>query len=65
MASGNVTISAAYDAATAQIIEVKAGNTTDVKLNAPVVARFVNVTIEGSYSGDGPGGTIAEFAALG
>lgn len=64
VASGNVTISSAYNATEAVIVAVTVGNTTDVSLTQPVQARYINMTIEGSFLADGKGGTIAEFAAI-
>lgn len=64
VASQNITISAPFDAATAEVVSLKPGNTTDIRLSQGVQARFVNVTIEGSYLADGQGATIAEFAAM-
>ncbi|ORY91787.1 glycoside hydrolase family 65 protein [Leucosporidium creatinivorum] len=64
VASQNVTISAPFDAATAEVVAVAAGNLTDIRLPQGVRARYVNVTIEGSFMGDGKGATIAEFAAM-
>ena len=64
LAAGNVTISDPYDAATANDVVLRIGNLTDVTLEARVEARYVRLTIEGSFLGDARGGTVAEFAVL-
>ncbi|KAG8988480.1 alpha,alpha-trehalase ath1 [Tulasnella sp. JGI-2019a] len=61
IASGNVTLSAPTVPDT---ITVNVGNVTDVKLASSVKARYVNVTITGSFAADGRGGTVAEFAVI-
>ncbi|GAA5820821.1 hypothetical protein JCM3770_000353 [Rhodotorula araucariae] len=65
VASGNVTLSAPYDLAQSLIVQVDLGNLTDVPLAAPVTARYVQLTIEGSYATKGYGGTVGEFAVIG
>lgn len=62
--SSNVTISSPFDAATAAIVRVPVGNTTDVPLNSTVSARYVNFTMSGASFGDGVGATVAEFAVI-
>ncbi|GAA6008844.1 hypothetical protein JCM11491_003805 [Sporobolomyces phaffii] len=63
--SASIDVSAPYDAATANAVAIHVGNLTDVRLNATVVARYVNLTIEGSREdGSTRGGTVAEFALL-
>ncbi|KAL8276477.1 hypothetical protein RQP46_011127 [Phenoliferia psychrophenolica] len=68
LAMGNVSISAAFNAATANDVVVRIGNLTDVTLDASIGGgggvRFVNLTVVGSFLGDGRGGTVAEFAVL-
>jgi hypothetical protein len=64
ISTGNVSISAPYSAATANEVAVKVGNLTDVTLEECTSARFVNLTIAGSFFADGKGGTVAEFAIL-
>jgi hypothetical protein len=64
IASGNVDISAPYNATNAVAVSVKVGNLTDVTLNKAVTARYLTISITGSYLGDGKGATLAEFAAL-
>lgn len=64
ISSGNVSISAPYSAATANEVAVKVGNLTDITLQSSFSARFVNLTIMGSFAADGEGGTVAEFAIV-
>lgn len=64
LVSGNVDISAPYDASNAVSVSIKVGNLTDVQLSQPVVAQYLTVSITGSYLGDGKGATLAEFAVL-
>jgi trehalose/maltose hydrolase-like predicted phosphorylase len=64
ISAGNVSISAPYSAATANEVAIKVGNLTDVTLPSSVSARFLNLTITGSFLADGNGGTVAEFAIL-
>ncbi|KAG8864784.1 alpha,alpha-trehalase ath1 [Tulasnella sp. 330] len=61
IASGNVTVSAPTVPTT---ITVNVGNVTDVTLAQSVQARYVNVTITGSFLADGRGGTVAEFVVI-
>ncbi|KAK4055789.1 alpha,alpha-trehalase ath1 [Microbotryomycetes sp. JL201] len=65
VAQQNVTISAQYSAASANQVALQLGNTTDVPLDQAVSARFVNLTIRGTYGEPGSGATVAEFAARG
>ncbi|KAM0788656.1 hypothetical protein ACM66B_002758 [Microbotryomycetes sp. NB124-2] len=65
VAQQNVTVSAQYDAATANAVTLRLGNTTDVQLDQSVSARYVNLTIRGTYGEPGSGATVAEFAARG
>jgi len=65
IANGTVSISAPYNVATAEAIELKLGNLTDVTLGARARARFVSLTIKGSFAADGRGGTLVEFAVIG
>jgi hypothetical protein len=62
--AGDVKISAPYDPTTAEEVSVKTGNVTDVVLKEGVEARYVNVTIVGSFAEDGRGGTVAEFVVI-
>lgn len=62
LAGANVSISAPYNNVTADAVATKVGNLTDVALNSTVSVRFVNLTITGSFLGDGKGATVAEFA---
>ncbi|KII91942.1 carbohydrate-binding module family 32 protein [Plicaturopsis crispa FD-325 SS-3] len=64
IANGTVSISSPYNATAAVAVSLKVGNTTDVQLPQSISARYVNVTIEGSYRADGTGATLAEFAVL-
>ncbi|GAA6025861.1 hypothetical protein JCM8202_002098 [Rhodotorula sphaerocarpa] len=64
--SGNVTLSAPYNAVQAAKIAVPIGNTTDASVpDGTVMGRYVSLTISGSYASDGYGGTVAEFAVIG
>jgi hypothetical protein len=63
VANNSIVISAAYNASTANDVVTRIGNTTDLAINS-TIARYVNVTISGSFLADGTGGTIAEFAVL-
>ncbi|KAK4056495.1 alpha,alpha-trehalase ath1 [Microbotryomycetes sp. JL221] len=65
VAQQNVTISTPYDAATALDVVLRTGNTTDIELDNTVTARYVNLTIRGTYGEPGSGATVAEFAARG
>jgi hypothetical protein len=52
--------------AEANLVQVHIGNLTDVALNETVTARYVQLTIEGSWEeSTGYGGTVAEFAVIG
>ena len=64
LASGNVDISAPYNASNAEAVSIKVGNLTDVTLNKTVVAQYLTISITGSYLSDGRGGTLAEVAVL-
>lgn len=64
VAGGAVNVSAPYDAATAAAVSLKVGNLTDVVLQETVQARYVTVSITGSYLDDGRGATLAEVAVL-
>jgi len=64
IAEGDVTISAPYNSVTADEVSVKVGNVTDVTLEKGVQARYVNVTIVGSFAADGRGGKLSEFVVL-
>jgi hypothetical protein len=64
VASQNITISVPYVASAVVPVAVVAGNTTDIRFPQGIKARFVNLTIEGSFMADGKGATIAEFAAM-
>ncbi|GAA5893748.1 hypothetical protein JCM8208_001234 [Rhodotorula glutinis] len=65
ISSGNVTLSAPYDLAESLIVQVDIGNLTDISLNETVTARYVQLTVEGSYATEGYGGTVGEFAVIG
>ncbi|KAE9382576.1 hypothetical protein BT96DRAFT_1010391 [Gymnopus androsaceus JB14] len=64
IAAGNVSVSAPYSVATANKVAIKVGNLTDVTLQSSISARFLNLTITGSFLADGEGGTVAEFAIV-
>lgn len=64
LANGSVSISAPYDAANAEAVSIKLGNLTDVQLNKTITARYLTVSITGSYLADGKGATLAEFAVI-
>ena len=64
LAKGDVEISAPYDATTASAVSIKLGNLTDVELNKTITARYVTVSITGSYLADGKGATLAELAVI-
>lgn len=64
ISSGNVNISAPYDASDANAVKIRVGNLTDVLLSQTVQAQYLSVAINGSYRGDGRGGTLAEFAVV-
>lgn len=64
ISNASVLITAPYNNVTANDVAVKIGNLTDVTLFSNVTARYVNVSISGSFLGDGRGGTISEFAVL-
>ncbi|KAF9936710.1 alpha,alpha-trehalase ath1 [Modicella reniformis] len=62
----HVKITAPYDPITANIVQVKPGNTSDVTLPKTVKARFVQVIVEGAQTDDGTGAgaTVAEIVVL-
>ncbi|GAA5880894.1 hypothetical protein JCM3774_003235 [Rhodotorula dairenensis] len=63
---GNVTLSAPFDEVRANMVAIPLGNLTDASVpQGSVSARYVSLTISGSYGTDGYGGTVAEFAVLG
>jgi hypothetical protein len=63
---GNVTLSAPFDAVRADMVAIPLGNLTDASVPQGIVsARYVSLTISGSYGTDDYGGTVAEFAVLG
>ena len=64
LANGNVKISAPYNAVTAEAVTIKLGNLTDVQLNKTITARYITVSITGSYLVDGKGATLAELAVI-
>lgn len=59
-----ILVSSPYDPSTIQDLILRIGNTTDVIAAVPINARYVTLTIEGSFLGDGKGGTVAEMAVL-
>ncbi|GAA6018450.1 hypothetical protein JCM10207_000898 [Rhodosporidiobolus poonsookiae] len=66
IAQGNVTLSSILTAEQAVQVAIQPPNVTDVQLAAPVVARYVQLTVEGTwYPESGYGGTVAEFAVIG
>lgn len=66
VASGNVSISAPFNAQVANQVAIQVGNLTDASLPQPVYARYVSLTVEGNQSpGAKYGPTVAEFAVLG
>jgi hypothetical protein len=64
LASGEVKISAPYNASNAEAVSIKVGNLTDIALNQTVTVQYLTISISGSYLGDGRGGTLAEVAVL-
>lgn len=70
--SDNVTVSNAYDAATAAQIVPYQSNTTNVTLSSPVYSgRYATLTISGNHANDGTsneqngtGATVAEWALV-
>lgn len=64
LASGNVNISAPYNASNAEAVAIKLGNITEISLNQTATAQYLTVSITGSYLGDGRGGTLAELAVI-
>ncbi|GAA5981976.1 hypothetical protein JCM11641_006816 [Rhodosporidiobolus odoratus] len=67
IASGDITADAltVLSSEEANLVAVHVGNLTDHALPEPVVARYVELTIEGSWNDEGYGGTVAEFAVIG
>ncbi|GAA5906847.1 hypothetical protein JCM6882_006845 [Rhodosporidiobolus microsporus] len=67
LAQGNITQSdlTILSAEEANIVRLHVGNLTDVQLQNETVARYVELTIEGAWTGEGQGGTVAEFAVIG
>ncbi|GAA5834169.1 hypothetical protein JCM11251_000560 [Rhodosporidiobolus azoricus] len=67
LASGNITQSdlTILSAEEANIVRLHVGNLTDVSLNGTSYARYVELTIEGSWGTEGQGATVAEFAVIG
>jgi len=64
-ASGNVTISAPYDALNAAALVQYQSNTTTVELPQEIWGgRYATLTIEGSWAGDGGGASVAEWAVI-
>lgn len=65
VASGNVTISAPYNALNAAALVQYQSNTTEVELPQEVWGgRYATLTIEGSWAGDGSGASVAEWAVI-
>ncbi|KAI5474838.1 glycoside hydrolase family 65 protein [Pseudohyphozyma bogoriensis] len=64
VSSASVNISAPYNATFDNEVTTKIGNLTNVSLSTQLTARYVNLTIAGSFVDDGEGGTVAEFAVL-
>ena len=64
LASGTVNISAPFDPSTAEAVSIKVGNLTNVVLDKTTTARYITISITGSFLGDGRGGTLAEVAVL-
>ncbi|RFU81709.1 carbohydrate-binding module family 32 [Trichoderma arundinaceum] len=60
-----VKVSAPYDPETAHIIQIREGNETAVKFNKLAQLRFLKLVIEGSYSANGLGATVAEVQIIG
>ena len=62
----HVEITAPYDHATADVVQVRLGNTSDITLARSVKARFVQLVVEGTQrdDGTGAGATVAEIAVL-
>lgn len=62
----HVKITAPYDPLTAEIVQVRQGNTSDVTLAKAVKARFVQLVVEGAQTDDGTGAgaTVSEIAVL-
>ncbi|GAA5861901.1 hypothetical protein JCM8547_008590 [Rhodosporidiobolus lusitaniae] len=68
IASANISSSdlQAITAEESTTVAVRFGNTTDVALQQSAVARFVQLSIEGSWNSEGGyGATVAEFAVIG
>ncbi|KAF9136936.1 alpha,alpha-trehalase ath1, partial [Linnemannia schmuckeri] len=61
-----VEITAPYDAANANVVRVRLGNTSDVSLAEKVQARFVKLVVEGVLTDDGTpaGATVAEVVVF-
>lgn len=64
LVNGKVDISVPYNPSNAQAVVVRVGNLTDVQLDKPVTAKYLTVSITGSYADDGRGATLAEFAVI-
>jgi hypothetical protein len=62
----HVTITAPYDASSAEDVVVRLGNTSDVSLEKSLKARYVKLIVEGSQNDDGTtaGATVAEVAVV-
>lgn len=59
-----VEISAPYDPQSAQIIQIREGNVTAVEFHKLVQFRYLRLTIEGSYTSNGLGATVAEVQII-
>lgn len=63
-ADGNISVSAAYNASTAAVIQLRGGNTTEGTYSA-TRAAFIRLTIEGkAWKEQNGGATVAEIALL-
>jgi hypothetical protein len=60
------TITAPYDPDTADTVQVRLGNTSDVSLTKSIKARYVQLEVEGTQTDDGTmaGATVAEIAVI-
>ncbi|GAA6031033.1 hypothetical protein JCM8097_003971 [Rhodosporidiobolus ruineniae] len=68
LASGNITLSdlSILSSEVANQVTIHVGNLTDIALPQPVVARFVELTVSGSWNeASGYGGSVAEVGVIG
>jgi len=63
IAQQDVNVSSPFDAATAAVVQLVDGNTTDVQLEQATSARYVELTVQGGAT-EGVAATVAELVVL-